>query len=226
MKLLILLFILLALTSRAQHKSYKLAANKDTINVVDRNDLKQGKWVVKMPGVRGEPGFEEEGVYKDGKKEGVWRVYNLMGDLFAVEGYRWGNKDGISEYYNIAGLIRQESWKAVNPDNPYDTIDVPDLNDPYKVTRRVIKIEGTSVKHGTWKYFNSINGTIIKTESYFLDKLQDPNKLPGSDVAADLNALQEKAATAPVKAKPQAVLDFEKKNAGKKKVKVIDGRTY
>lgn len=152
MKLLILLFILLALTSRAQHKSYKLAANKDTINVVDRNDLKQGKWVVKMPGVRGEPGFEEEGVYKDGKKEGVWRVYNLMGDLFAVEGYRWGNKDGISEYYNIAGLIRQESWKAVNPDNPYDTIDVPDLNDPYKVTRRVIKIEGTSVKHGTWTF--------------------------------------------------------------------------
>ena len=225
MRLLTLLFVLLSFSGIAQYKSYKLTAKRDTINIVDKNDLKQGRWVTRMPGLRGEPGYDEEGVYKDGKKEGVWRIYTLMGDLYAVERYRWGNKDGVSLYYNIAGPVRQESWKAVNPDNPYDTIDVPDLADPNKITRRVIKIEGTAVKHGQWKYFDPTAGTIIKSENYFLDKLQDPFALAGAQGSAAADTSQVKA-KAPVKTKPQAVLDFEKKNAGKKKVKVIDGRTY
>lgn len=227
MKLLFFAFILLSLSGIAQYKSYKLTAKRDTINIVDQNDLRQARWVIKVPGVRGEPGYDEEGIYKNGKKEGIWRLYTTMGDLYAVEGYRWGNKDGISQYYNIAGLVRQESWKAVNPDNPYDTIDVPDLADPYKITRRVIKIEGTAVKHGQWKYFESGTGALIKTDTYFLDKLQDPNaRLLAGDASATADSSQQKTTKAPVKTKPQAVLDFEKKNAGKKKVKVIDGRTY
>jgi hypothetical protein len=227
MKLLVLPFILLYFSATAQYKSYKLTAKRDTINIVDQNGLKQGRWVSKMPGLRGEPGYDEEGIYRDGKKEGVWRMYTLVGDLYAVERYRWGNKDGISQYYNIAGLMRQESWKAVNPDNPYDTIDVPDLADPNKITRRVIKIEGTAVKHGTWKYFDAATGAITKTDTYFLDKLQDPNAqlFASGQAAAGADTAQVKAKPA-AKAKPQAVLDFEKKNAGKKKVKVIDGRTY
>ena len=225
MRLLTLLFVLLSFSGIAQYKSYKLTAKKDTINIVDKNDLKQGRWVTRLPGLRGEPGYDEEGVYRDGNKEGVWRIYTLMGDLYAVEGYRWGNKDGICIYYNIAGPVRQESWKAVNPDNPYDTIDVPDLADPNKITRRVIKIEGTAVKHGQWKYFDAATGGIIKSESYFLDKLQDPFALAGGQGGAATDTSQLKAKV-PAKAKPQAVLDFEKKNAGKKKVKVIDGRTY
>ncbi len=72
-----------------------------------------------------------------------------MGDLFAVERYRWGNKDGKNQYYSISGPIREESWKAVNPLNPYDTVDVIDPVDPSKVERRVVKIEGNAVKHGT-----------------------------------------------------------------------------
>jgi hypothetical protein len=199
-----------------------LSAKGDTLNCIDRSDLKQGRWVVRVDGVRGEPGYEEEGVYKDGKKEGVWRVYTLMGDLFAIERYRWGNKDGLSQYYNIAGIVREESWKAVNPANPYDTIEVPDLVNPYKVEMRVIKIEGFTVKHGKWKYFDSGNGMIVKTENWFLDKLEDPNQK--STAAQDANG-SSKTTKPAEKVKPQQVLDFEKK-IGKKKVKVIDGRTY
>lgn len=225
MKLVFFLFIFISFSGVAQYKSYKLTATRDTINIVDQSGVKQGRWVSKMPGLRGEPGYDEEGMYKDGKKEGTWRMYTGMGDLFAVERYRWGNKDGINQYFNIAGLLRQESWKAVNPDNPYDTIDVPDIIDPYKVTRRVIKIEGTAVKHGPWKYFDNATGALIKTDTYFLDKLQDPNaQLVVGEIPATADLT--KTAKAPAKAKPQAVLDFEKKNAGKKKVKVIDGRTY
>ena len=119
-----------------------------------------------MPGLRGEPGYDEEGVYNDGKKEGVWRMYTLMGDLFAIEKYRWGHKDGVSQYFNIAGITREESWKAVNPANPYDTVDVPDVYDGGKVYRKVVKIEGSTVKHGSWKYYNE--GLFTKTEKYFL----------------------------------------------------------
>jgi hypothetical protein len=223
MKFLFIPFLLLSLNVMAQCKTSRTAANGEKINCIDKNDLKQGKWINRIESLRGEPGYEEEGVYKDGKKEGVWRLYTLMGDLFAIERYRWGNKDGINQYYNIAGLVREESWKAVNPDNPFDTIDVPDLHDPNKVARRVIKIEGTSVKHGTWRYYESASGMISKTERYFLGKLEDPNKTVVAVIDGPSDSL--KTAKPPVKAKPQAVLDFEKK-VGKKKVKVIDGKTF
>lgn len=218
-----LFFISFAASS--QLKSYRLTNNGDTINRIDKNDLKQGKWSVKVDGVRGEPGYEEEGVYKDGKKEGVWRVYTSMGDLFAVERYRWGNKDGKSQYYSISGPIREESWKAVNPLNPYDTVDVIDPVDPGKVERRVVKIEGSAVKHGTWKYFDIASGAIIKTENYFLDKLEDPAKMmaASNENASSSDSATTKAKT-PSKVKPKEVVDFEKK-IGKKKIKVIDGST-
>lgn len=223
MKWLFLSLFFISFAASSQWKSYHLSNNGDTINCIDKNDLKQGKWSVKIDGVRGEPGYEEEGVYKDGKKEGLWRVYTSMGDLFAVERYRWGNKDGKSQYYSIAGPVREESWKSVNPANPYDTVDVIDPADPSKVERRVVKIEGSSVKHGTWKYFDNASGSIIKTESYFLDRLEDPTKMMSANGnAVSIDSTTAKAKTS--KVKPREVLEFEKK-AGKKKLKVIDGST-
>ena len=227
MKCLFIPLLFISFAAASQCKSYRLTNNGDTINCIDNNDKRQGKWSVKVEGVRGEPGYEEEGVYTDGKKEGVWRVYTSMGDLMAVERYRWGNKDGKSQYYSIAGPVREESWKAVNPANPYDTVDVVDPVDPSKVERRVVKIEGTAVKHGAWKYFDNSSGAITKTENYFLDKLEDPAKTlsAANGNAFSPDSASSKTAKAPAKIKPKEVLDFEKK-IGKKKVKVIDGTTY
>ena len=225
MKWLILSVFFISFSASAQWKSYRLINNGDTINCIDKNDVKQGRWSVKVDGVRGEPGYQEEGVYKDGKKEGTWKVYTTMGDLFAVERYRWGNKDGKNEYYSISGPVREESWKAVNPANPYDTIDVIDPVDPSKVERRVIKIEGSSVKHGTWKYYDNSTGMIVKTENYFLDKLQQPSNL---QAASNENSAADSTNSKSVKSSkvvPKEVLEFEKK-IGKKKIKVIDGSTH
>jgi hypothetical protein len=226
MKFLILPLLIISFHSYAQCKTYKISAKGDTINCVDQKNLRQGKWVERFETLRGEPGLEEEGIYKDGKKEGIWRKYTLMGDLLAVERYRWGNKDGKSQYYNIAGLIREESWKAVNPENPYDTIDVYDLYDDRKVSRQVVKIEGSAVKHGTWKYYEGGTGSILKTETYFLDKKEDPNQKFLAGQNGDQVSDTTKTAKAAVKPKPKEVADFEKKNAGKKKVKYIDGKTF
>lgn len=226
MKIIFFLLFLISFAANAQWKSYRLTNSGDTINCIDNKDLRQGKWAIKVEGLRGEPGYDEEGIYKDGKKEGIWRVYTTMGDLAALESYRWGNKNGKSQYYNIAGIVREESWKAVNPENPFDTVEVFDPIDPYKVERKVVKIEGTTVKHGTWKYYESGSGTLIKTENYFLDKVVDPGKAyaaDGSVIPSD--STDVKITKASPKIVPKEVTDFEKK-IGKKKVKVIDGRTY
>jgi len=199
----------------------------DTLNRVDQNNLKQGRWVTHVESLRGEPGYEEEGIYKDGKKEGVWRTYNLMGDLLSTENYKWGYKNGSCSYYNLYGLLREESWKAIDPKNPYDTIDVPDLYTD-AVYKRVVKVEGFTVKHGTWNYYDPQTGAIVKSEEYVLDKLVDPKKkntaLANGKNISDSTSLP-KDTTLTSKVKPKEVLEYEKKNSNKKKIKVRDGTT-
>jgi hypothetical protein len=193
------------------------------------NGKKQGRWVIEMPPLRGEPGYEEQGVFIDGKKEGQWQQFSLDGDLISIENYRWGNKNGRCMYYTRFGQpLREESWKAVNPDDPYDTVAVYDLNDPRKIKEwRVIKLEGYTLRHGTWKYFDPDFGTIVKSENYNLDKLATAaDDLAPIDISTG-STTQSVTDTAGKKsvAKPKAVLDYEKKNSGKKKVKTRDGQT-
>ncbi|HEU4574876.1 MAG TPA: hypothetical protein VG842_09810 [Sediminibacterium sp.] len=212
-----------------QWKSYIIGVKGDTLNCVDLQGKKQGRWVEHYDELRGEPGFEAEGVYENGKKEGVWRKYSLMGDLIAVENYRWGNKDGKNVYFNNTGqLLREESWKAVNPDNPYDTVDVYDIHDPTKVIeRRLVKLQGYSLKHGTWTYYDPLTGKVDKTERWWLDKPaagSDDDELKPLDISSTASQSKSDSTTAKKMAKPQVVLDYEKKN-GKKKIKVRDGRT-
>ncbi len=179
--------------------------------------LKQGPWVHKYETVRGERGFEEEGEYKDDLKEGNWRKYSLMGDLLAIENYRWGFLDGMSQYFDISGnLLREESWRAFNPNQQYDTIDVEDVISPGNFNQVIVKNEGSSLKHGTWKFYDPSSGFISKTEFYLLGKV-DKSNLPPT-LAKDTMSVSAKKVQ-----KPKEVLDFEKKNAGKKKIRVRDG---
>ncbi len=207
--------------ANAQWKSYIIGVKGDTLNCVDKEGKKQGKWVQRFEELRGEPGFEEEGVFVDNRKEGVWRKYNLMGDLQAIENYKWGFKDGKSAYYNIMGNVTvEESWLALNPDKVYDTIDVENVDDPGHFTRVVIKNEGTSLKHGTWRFYDPGTGFINKTEFYRFGKLEsDPLTGAGSNTAKASDEAEKP------KAKPKEVEQFEKENAGKKKIKVRDGQT-
>ena len=205
----------------SQLQDYTIGPKGDTLNGKDKAGKKQGKWVIRYDEVRGEPGYEEEGEFKDDKKEGTWRKYTLMSDLFAVENYRWGFKDGISQYFNMNGeLIKEESWYAFDPEKVYDTIEVEDVNNPDHFNKVIIKNEGSSLKHGTWKYYDPAAGFITKTEFWRYGKMEDPdNPLGGSKKKETDNT----TTVAKPKVKPKEVLDFEKKNAGKKKVKVRDG---
>ena len=230
MKYLSFLILLFAATeSGAQCKSFMIGAKGDTLNCVDGKGLKQGKWVIKVEDLRGERGYEEEGAYVNDKREGTWRRFSLEGDMIAVENYRWGNKNGKNIYFTMMGEpLREEFWKSVNPNDPYDTVNVYDVNDPSKVVgTEVIKLEGYALKHGTWRFFDPMTGRVEKSETWFLDK---PAKKTGDgeDDLAPIDVTDNAAAAKPAEkkttAKPREVQDFEKKNT-KKKIKVRDGST-
>jgi hypothetical protein len=201
----------------AQCKTYKLTSKGDTLNCIDQNDKKRGKWVIHVDPLRGNPGYDEEGEFVDNRKEGVWRRYNAMGDLVAIQNYKWGNLDGPSQYFGVAGLEREESWRAMNPEKAFDTLMVEDINDENKYIPVIVPNDGKSLKHGVWTWYRPGSMGIIKTETYFLNKLQ----LPKENTETTETVKKE----VPKKEKPKEVQEFEKKNSGKKPSKVRDGKT-
>ena len=201
----------------AQYKSFQLNADGDTLNAITKSGLKQGKWVIHVDEVRGEPGYEEEGVFVKDKKEGIWRQYNLTGDLIGVENYKFGGKDGLQQYYTYLGdLVREENWRGYNPDAPYDTIPVYGSGNNEIIDYKIVKAEQYSVKDGEWKYYEAGSGRLIKTEQYDRGRLITPGA-PANPVTAVTDKTKKPDKT------PE-MLEWEKKNKGKKKA-LRDGRT-
>jgi hypothetical protein len=201
-------------TATAQHKSYKLNADRDTINIVSAKGLKEGRWVNKVEELRGEPGYEEEGVFLNGNKEGYWRKYTLQGDLIAVERFKRGGKDGLQQYYSFVGdPIRDENWRGYDPEHPYDTVAVYGTGSNEIVALRVVKAEQYSVKEGEWRYYEG--GMIVKTEQW-----ERNNLVTGKKDTAPVASSNEKR----IIEKTPEMLEWERKNKGKKGV-VRDGKT-
>jgi hypothetical protein len=201
-----------------QLTSYNLSPTGDTINAVNSKGLKQGKWVIHVDELRGEPGYEEEGFFKAGVKEGQWRRYNLNGDMVALENYMLGGKHSIQQYFTFLGdLVREESWRGYNPDAPYDTIPVYGTSSNEVISYKIVKAEQYSVKHGEWKYFEPGTGRLLKKEEYSINRLIVPGG--NNNAVAEVPKAEKKKPE-----KTAEMLEWEKKNKGKKKV-VRDGRT-
>ncbi|MFI5130067.1 MAG: toxin-antitoxin system YwqK family antitoxin [Chitinophagales bacterium] len=230
MRIIFCFLLLVSMNSFAQWKDYSIGVRGDTLNRVDLKGKKQGPWSIHVDDLRGEKGYEEEGYFENDVKEGTWKRYSLQGIKIAEENYRWGKLNGRSKYFTYnGGLLRSESWRAMDPANAFDTVEVFDVIDPTKVVKRVvIKNEGIALKHGEWSYYDPVEGVIVKTENYQLDKLvnnqgeafDDELKPLGVGGYSKSDTTGKKTLT-----KPQAVIDYEKKNSGKKKVKTRDGRT-
>jgi len=216
-RLFLYILLLASFQGYSQLKGYTIGPRGDTLNAMDQQGRKQGKWVTHIDEVRGEPGYEEEGEYRNNRKEGGWRIYTLSGDLAGMEFYRWGNKNGICQYFSNGNLVREESWRALNPDKQYDTLQIEDIDHINVYKTVIVKNEGVAIKDGVWKYYDTETGMIKRIQTFTLGKLETP-KASTAPVTADAD---EKKAVA----KPKEVLDFEKKT-GKKKVKVQNGSVY
>ncbi len=231
MRLIVALLLFISLNGFSQWKDYILNPKGDTLNRVDLKGRKQGPWSIHVDNLRGERGYEEEGYFENDLKESTWKRYSLEGVKIAEENYRWGKLNGKSQYFTYnGGLMREESWRAIDPANAYDTVAVYDLKDPTKEIKKVIvKNEGVALKHGRWTYYDPREGTIEATEYYSMNKLQtDKGDMVADDdlKPIDISITKSKSDTTGKKiAKPQAILDYEKKNAGKKKIKSRDGAT-
>ena len=232
MRLIVALFLFISINGFGQWKSFVITAKGDTLNRVDMNGKKQGAWAVHVDDLRGERGYEEEGYFENDQKTGTWKKYSLEGVKIAEENYSWGKLNGKQQYFTYnGGLMREEGWRAIDPKIAFDTVAVYDLKDMSKITSWVVvKNEGVALKHGKWTYYDPREGTIEATEFYVMNKLRTENDemIADDDIRPiSISDGKSKTDTAGKKTvtKPQAILDYEKKNSGKKKIKVRDGST-
>lgn len=206
-------FLFLSTIVQAQLKSFKISQRNDTINRVDKKGLKQGKWVLRTEPLRGEEGFEDEGIYKDDVKEGIWRHYTLIGDPIGFETYLHGGKDGLQQYYSPFGdLLREENWRGYNPDAPYDTIAVYGTGSNEIIDYKIVKAQQYSVKHGVWKYYEPTTGRLIKSEEWDRNRIVLPNQ--PKEIVVNNNDPKVKKSIP----KTPEMIEWERKNKGKKKV--------
>lgn len=232
MRLIFFLFLFISMSGAAQWKSFTLNKRGDTLNRVDLQGRKQGPWTISVPDLRGERGYEEEGYFENDLKEGTWKKFSLEGVKIAEENYRWGKLNGRQQYYTYnGGLQRVESWRAMDPKVAFDTVAIYDMKDPSKIIDWVvIKNEGVAMRHGKWIYYDPREGTVESTENWVMNKIQTEAAATGEEGEIGILTTSDgksKSDTVGKKgpAKPQAILDYEKKNSGKKKVKVRDGNT-
>lgn len=215
----IIAFLVMQTNAFAQYKSFKLLENGDTINRLNNAGEKQGKWIEHVNALRLDPAYDEEGIYVNGKREGVWRRFDMFGLMTAKENYKWGQKHGLQIYLEQGQVEHEENWRAVDPNKKFDTVDVPDVYDPLIVRQTVVKVEGYSVPVGNWRYYEPETGKLIKTEQYnILGQLVEPAKVKIEISESDT------ATTPKQKTKPKFISDYEKTNKGRKAIKVRDGR--
>lgn len=82
---------------------------KDTLNVTDGNDLKQGYWILKDDGGK----KIEEGRYLNGAKTGRWIGYYTDGTVKQELTYIDNKPDGYAKFYYPSGIVSEEGiWKG------------------------------------------------------------------------------------------------------------------
>ena len=130
-----------------------------------------------------------------------------------------GGKDGFQQYYSALGeLLREENWRGYNPDAPFDTIAIYGTGSNEIVDYKIVKAEQYSIKQGMWRFYEPVTGRLLKTEEWDRNNLILPNTPKKEVVGNSLKAVKKEVA------KTASMLEWEKKNKGKKNV-VRNGQT-
>jgi antitoxin component YwqK of YwqJK toxin-antitoxin module len=157
--------------ARAQSsKTNTPAIPQGDINKKDTKGKKTGMWLVSMPARMGEAGYSEFGTYDEGNKAGLWYKLDGEGRLTSIETYRNNVLDGEVKYYENGRVTCIGYYRGLNPRYSHDTIDVIDPVS-HKETRRIIPTERSTLKHGTWRFYDADNGRLVREEDYQIDEL-------------------------------------------------------
>lgn len=170
--LVITLFGLFAVSVKAQETEQRAPQHREKapVNQVDSRGQKHGMWWIAVSPRMGEPGLTEFGNFDHGVKYGVWYKLDTEGDLVAIESFRNNVLDGEVKYYDRGRLYCTGHYRGLNPKNKFDTIMVMDPITHLESYRMVATDQG-SMRHGTFRYFNPVNGHLIKEEEYQVDEL-------------------------------------------------------
>lgn len=122
-KVYIFLIFFIYQVSQGQSQSYEMNG-KDTINLIDFQGKKQGKWIVRgkhRPGTCYAADQKiEEGKYTDNKKIGKWVEYYCNGNMKNQLTFQNGRPDGHAIMYHENGKISEEgNWKNNRWIGPY-----------------------------------------------------------------------------------------------------------
>ena len=103
-----------AQAQRSAWTSYELYLG-DTVNVIEKNTIKQGRWVLLGKDKKGKKykfyknsQIVEDGNYNDGKKIGVWKSYHQTGKLESEIRYVNDEANGPAKFYNSDGRLTAE----------------------------------------------------------------------------------------------------------------------
>lgn len=141
-----------------------ITAAQEVTNQVDAKKRKQGPWIEQVESIRGEPGFSWEGVYKNDRKEGIWKKFDVNGDLLAEETFKNGTLDGLCKYFYPDGKISAVGMMiATDIEGQKDTIMVIDPVTQEEQFTEVTR-KGNSVRHGEWRIYDE-EGTMLR-ETY------------------------------------------------------------
>jgi antitoxin component YwqK of YwqJK toxin-antitoxin module len=115
MKKLLYILITLCSASLAQSQSSEVISG-DTVNRIDADGKKQGKWILMgkhKPGTCYQPEQKvEEGKYQDNRKMGIWIEYFCNGNMKNKLTFVNGRPDGYAIMYHENGKISEEgNWK-------------------------------------------------------------------------------------------------------------------
>lgn len=164
--ILIFCITLLSFTSYSQQGT----PEEQPINQTDKKNRKQGFWYLHHPPRMGEFGFTEFGNYQDNRKTGLWYTMDEIGRIKSIENFRKGVLHGTSRYFEKGNLVLEGNFRGLNPDYKFDSIMVVDPETRLD-TLVIVNSERGSLKHGTWKYFDPIYGTLLKVEEYQVGEL-------------------------------------------------------
>lgn len=140
------------------------------INQVDNQGKRTGTWLNSIPENKGESAYTEFGPYQNGMKNGLWYKMNPNGDLLAIENFKKDYYDGEVKYFAKGQVTCIGLYRALNPDVVVDTIVVVEPVTGEESLVPVMSERGT-VRHGTWRFYDEVTGSLRKIEEYQVDDM-------------------------------------------------------